>query len=95
MQHWGTPLVAIERNNCGAQVVDQIHNTHGYTGLIHFSPNATKSTDYNKRLGVIAHTNTKYKGVINMRYWISELKCVHLKDRQTLQELKTLSCIEE
>ena len=28
LQHWGSPLVAIERNNCGAQVVDQIYNTH-------------------------------------------------------------------
>ena len=89
LQHWGNPLVAIERNNCGAQVVDQIYNTHGYTGLIHFSPNSTKTTDYNKRLGVVAHTNTKYKGVINMRYWVSELKCVSLRDMQTLNELKT------
>ena len=88
LQHWGNPLVAIERNNCGAQVVDNLHNNHGYNNLVHFSPNKNKSTAYSSRLGVVAHTNTKYKGVINMRYWINELKCVKFRDIQTINELR-------
>lgn len=87
MGNWGRPLVAIERNNCGAQVVDNMRNIHGYENLIHFSPNNDKEK-YN-RPGVIAHTNTKYKGVTNMRYWINELSVLTLRDAQTVQELKT------
>jgi len=86
LQHWGSPPVAIERNNCGAQVVDNLYNDHGYSNLIHFAPKA--SSTYN-RLGVIAHTNTKYKGVMNMRYWINELRAVKINDIKTLNELKT------
>ena len=89
LQHWGSPLVAIERNNCGAQVVDQIHNTHGYSNLIHFSPNANKSANYADRLGVVAHTNTKYKGVMNMRYWANELNVLEIKDIRTLNEMRS------
>lgn len=85
--NWGNPLAAIERNNCGAQVVDNLRNIHGYENLIHFSPNNNKDT-YN-RPGVIAHTNTKYKGVTNMRYWINELSVLAIRDIKTVQELKT------
>lgn len=85
--NWGNPLAAIERNNCGAQVVDNLRNIHGYENLVHFSPNNNKEK-YN-RPGVIAHTNTKYKGVTNMRYWINELAVLALRDMTTVQELKT------
>lgn len=89
LQHWGNPLVAIERNNCGAQVVDNLYNNLGYSNLIHFSPKMNEKSSYNNRLGVIAHTNTKYKGVVNMRYWINQLNAVRLRDIHTLRELKT------
>ena len=85
--NWGNPLAAIERNNCGAQVVDNLRNIHGYENLIHFSPNNNK--EKYDRPGVIAHTNTKYKGVTNMRYWINELAVLTLRDARTIQELKT------
>ena len=88
LEHWGSPLVAIERNNCGAQVVDNLYNNFNYTNLVNFSPQASKSTSYSNRLGVVAHTNTKYKGVINMRYWINELKSIKIKDIKTVNELK-------
>ena len=89
LQHWGNPLVAIERNNCGAQVVDNLYNQLGYNNLVHFSPKMNEKSSYSKRLGVIAHTNTKYKGVVNMRYWINQLNAVRLRDIHTLRELKT------
>jgi hypothetical protein len=89
LQHWGSPTVAIERNNCGAQVVDNIVNQFGYTNLVNFAPSNNKSTKYDARRGVIAHTNTKYKGVMNMRYWVNQLNVVKFNDVNTINELKT------
>ena len=86
LQHWGSPLCAIERNNCGAQVVDNLYNDLGYTNLITFTPHI-KGRSFD-RLGVIAHTNTKYKGVINMRYWLNDTRTITLRDIHTIQELK-------
>lgn len=85
--NWGNPVAAIERNNCGAQVVDNLRNIHGYENLVHFSPTASK--EKYDRPGVIAHTNTKYKGVTNMRYWINEVCSVAIRDSRTVDELKT------
>jgi len=84
LQHWGSPLAMIERNNCGAQVVDQLKNTLHYENIVSYG---TKNS--NDKIGVQAHTNTKYKGVTNMRYWINELKAVKIHDLQTLIELKS------
>lgn len=85
LQHWGSPLALIERNNCGAQVVDNLAHHFGYENIVTY--NNVKKIDMT-RLGVLAHTNTKYKGVMNMRYWINELKSVVLYDEGTLYELK-------
>ena len=89
LQHWGSPAVAIERNNCGAQVVDNILNQFGYTNLVNFSPSNNKSTKYDTRNGVVAHTNTKYKGVMNMRYWVNQLNVIRFNDVHTINELKS------
>jgi len=86
LKHWGSPLAMIERNNCGAQVVDQLKNTIGYENIVSYGIKAGP-VSFNK-VGVQAHTNTKYKGVINMRYWMSELKVLKIRDLKTLQELK-------
>lgn len=86
LQQWGMPLALIERNNCGAQVVDTLKNKYTYEGIVTYMPNQ-KRADPN-RPGVLAHTNTKYKGVINMRYWMNELKVVNVQDAATVHELK-------
>jgi len=86
LQQWGAPLALIERNNCGAQVVDTLRNKYGYKGIVTYMP-SSKKIDPN-RLGVLAHTNTKYKGVVNMRYWMNHLKCVSIQDTATVHELK-------
>lgn len=86
LQHWGSPLALIERNNCGAQVVDQLKFTHGYENIVSYGAKAGK-LNFNKS-GIVAHTNTKYKGVTNMRYWVNELKSVKIRDIKTLNELK-------
>lgn len=84
LQHWGSPLALIERNNCGAQVVDQLKNTYNYENIVSYG--VTKNIKL--KIGVQAHTNTKYKGVTNMRYWINELRAVKIRDMHTLIELK-------
>jgi len=86
MQHWGNPLAAIERNNCGAKVVDNLANEYGYRNIVSFSP-VIKGRSA-ERLGVVAHTNTKYKGVVNMRYWLTQLKCINVFDKALVHELK-------
>jgi hypothetical protein len=83
LQHWGSPLAMIERNNCGAQVVDQLKNTLHYENIVSYG--TKQSTD---KIGVQAHTNTKYKGVTNMRYWLNELRAIKIRDINTLIELK-------
>jgi hypothetical protein len=87
LKQWGSPPVLIERNNCGAQVVDQMKITHNYENIVTYSPKIN-GADYAKRPGVIAHTNTKYRGVTNMRYWINELNVVRISEKETVNELK-------
>jgi len=87
LQHWGSPLAMIERNNCGAQVVDQLKNTLNYENIVSYGIKAGP-VNFNK-IGVQAHTNTKYKGVMNMRYWMGELKVLKIRDLKTLNELKS------
>ena len=86
LQQWGEPPALIERNNCGAQVVDTLKNVYGYENIVNYTPNKNQPIE---RPGVIAHTNTKYKGVVNMKYWLSEVYAVILHDTHTLEELKT------
>lgn len=86
-QHWGSLHACIERNNCGGQVVDQLRSSHNYENLVTYGPKIAGSV-YN-RLGILSHTNTKYKGVMNMRYFLNEMNAVKIHDKQTLLELKT------
>jgi len=84
--HWGAPPVLIERNNCGSQVVDNLYHQYNYRNIVNWSPKVGQVKF--DRLGVYAHTNTKYKGVTNMRYWINELKCVDIRSRAAVEEMK-------
>jgi hypothetical protein len=86
LRNYGSPLALIERNNCGAQVVDRLANDLGYEKLVSYGNQ--KAHRKNIMLGMIAHTNTKHKGVLNMRYWLNDLKVVTLRDKDTLKELR-------
>ena len=86
LQQWGSPPALIERNNCGAQVVDTLKNVYSYENIVNYTPSKNQPYD---RPGVIAHTNTKYKGVVNMKYWLTEMYSVIIRDSKTLDELKT------
>jgi hypothetical protein len=37
---------------------------------------------------MIAHTNTKYKGVLNMRYFMNEIRAVNINEEETVVELR-------
>jgi len=87
LQHWGRPIVCVERNNSGAQVVDGLRNTHDYENIVSWG-SATASRKAQKQLGIVSHTNTKYKAVTNMRYWLNELSSVQINDIHLVKELK-------
>lgn len=86
LQHWGNPLVCIERNNSGGQVVDILKNTHDYENIVSWG--GSLANRKKQQLGIISHTNTKYKAITNMRYWINELESVQINDKRTVKELK-------
>jgi hypothetical protein len=91
-REWGSPPLLIERNNCGAQVVDSLVHTHNYEGIIKYTPSMgqyTEKVDKENRLGVFAHVNSKYNSMVNFRYWMNVLRCVTIHDKQTLNEFKT------
>ena len=86
LRNWGSPIALIERNNCGAQVVDRLVFDMGYEKVVSYG---AKVAGRNRaQMGMIAHTNTKYKGILNMRYFLNEVKCIEFNDIDTLKELK-------
>lgn len=86
LRNWGSPLALVERNNCGAQVVDRLAFDLGYEKVVSYGAKVANRT--RPQMGMIAHTNTKYKGVVNMRYFVNENKVVEFRDIHTLKELK-------
>ena len=84
---WGRPPLLIERNNTGGQVIDALLYTHYYTNLIDYVPGKEKITSH--RRGIYAHTNSKYKGTMNWRYWVNVLRVVDIWDMATIQEIET------
>ena len=86
LRNWGSPLALIERNNCGAQVVDRLAVDLGYEKIVSYgNKNAHRR---NVMRGMIAHTNTKYKGVLNMRYFMNEIRVVTIREEETVAELR-------
>lgn len=86
LRNWGSPLALVERNNCGAQVVDRLAFDMGYEKVVSYGSKVANRSK--PQMGMIAHTNTKYKGVMNMRYFINEIRSVTLYDIDTLKELR-------
>lgn len=82
---WGRPYLAIERNNCGGQVINALHHTYGYNKFVNIYT-ADSSKD---RLGIYSSTGTKYKAVSNMRYWVNTLDVLEVNDIGLVQELET------
>lgn len=83
---WGKPLVCIERNSCGAQVVDNLRQFYSYENIVSWG--AASAGRYKMQLGIVSHTNTKFTGITNMRYWVNQLEVVKLRDLQTIKEMR-------
>jgi len=86
VHQWGRPNILIERNNCGGTVIDTLREVHHYENIVDYTPENQK---YYNKLGVYSHSNAKYKGVVNMRYWINSLRAVTIYDLPTIQEMET------
>jgi hypothetical protein len=87
LQHWGDPIAMIERNNCGAQVVDNLKREYFYENIVNWGVDKVVNRNSTK-LGIVSHTNTKYTGVLNQRYWINTMRCVQINDSDTVMEMK-------
>ncbi len=87
---WGFPPMLIERNNCGAQVIDALYYKHQYEKLVSYAK-ISESEKYNRtrNMGVLSHTNIKFDGIQNMRYWVNHLECVNINDPTTISEFET------
>jgi hypothetical protein len=87
LTQWGKPLACIERNNCGAQVIDNLRHTHGYDSIVSWG--ASTAGRLKDQLGIVVHTNTKHAGILNMRYWVNQLEVVQIRDINLLKEFKS------
>jgi hypothetical protein len=89
-QSWGLPPILIERNNCGAQVIDALHHNCNYEKIVSYSK-ISEQDKYNRtrNMGVLSHTNIRFDGIQNMRYWINHLQTVHVNDPHTITEFET------
>jgi hypothetical protein len=87
---WGLAPMLIERNNCGAQVIDALYHQHRYEKIVSYNK-ISEMDKYNRtrNLGVLSHTNIKFDGVQNMRYWVNHLQVVKVNDPQTITEFET------
>lgn len=88
MNDWGRPPVLVENNSYGQQVLDVLHNTHGYESIVSYRfEGMSKHYNNENRLGIHSHTNTRYKGLTNFRYWVDAIKAVKFNDLDTLIEI--------
>ena len=85
--HYGCPPVLIERNNIGSEVIAILNEIHQYQNIVAYNPEQLAYGDI--RPGIMSHSNTKFNGVMNLRYWLNTSRVVKLYDIGTVQELKT------
>jgi len=88
LQDWGRPPILVENNNNGQQILDVLCQTHNYENVVsyHFE-GFSKHYNNTHRYGIHNHTNTRYKGITNFRYWVNSLKAVKLNDVDTILEI--------
>lgn len=85
---WGRPPVLVENNNYGGQVLDVLYQVHNYESIVTYAQEGnSKFYKTETRKGIHSHTNTKYNGITNFRYWCNSLKAVRFFDLDTLLEL--------
>lgn len=90
--HWGKPPLLIERNNQGAEVINILKDTYLYEKIAVYEASDRKTGKMSFKImrpGIYSHTNSKYTGVMNMRYWVNSLRVVNIYDLGTVHELET------
>jgi hypothetical protein len=88
LNDWGRPPVLIENNNSGQQVLDVLGKIHNYENIVsYYSEGMSKHYKNDNRLGIHNHTNTKYRGTSNFRYWVNSLNAISFYDLDTLLEI--------
>ena len=87
LQHWGDPLAMIERNSCGGQVVDNLKREFDYDNIVNWGVDKVANKNSSK-LGIVSHTNTKYTGVMNQRYWVNTIRSIQINDINTVLDMK-------
>tara|TARA_R110000787_G_scaffold100723_3_gene205803 strand:+ start:777 stop:2525 length:1749 start_codon:yes stop_codon:yes gene_type:complete len=92
LKHWGSPPALVERNSCGSAIVGALHFEYNYPKLVTYNAAEIaiqkKASKGSVQPGVQSHTNTKYKAVINYKYWLKELKAVQINSSRTIEEMK-------
>jgi hypothetical protein len=86
---WGNPPLLVERNNCGGQVIDALYYKHQYEKIVSCSKISPTASQTTRNLGILSHTNLRFSGVSNMRYWTNTLQAVKINDIDTIKELET------
>jgi len=86
---WGNPPLLVERNNCGGQVIDALYYKHQYEKIVSCSKLSSTTTQITRNLGILSHTNLRFSGISNMRYWTNTLQAVKVNDIDTIKELET------
>jgi hypothetical protein len=90
LQQWGRPPVLIERNGCGAQVIDSLKMNYGYENIVTWGTRGVVANEFkiNNKAGIVSHFNSKVEAVTNMRYYLNEMRSVRIRDIKTLNEIK-------
>lgn len=86
LKQWGSPPVLIERNNHGGQVCDILKHEMHYRRIVTWGKVSQNGLLH---CGMFSHTNTKYKCVTNMRYWVNERRRLKFRSEQCLHELRS------
>ena len=93
-EHWFQPILLIERNGPGCVPCDKFYYDWNYPRMINhdalgYLRHGKAQTFY--KPGVMTNNNTKGPCITNMKYYISDIKLVHLYDKETINELKTFT----
>ena len=85
---WGRPFLCIESNKEGSQVIDALWEVHKYDNIITYTMKNDKRSAYQK-MGIFCHSNSKYTGITNMKYFVEHLQAVKIYDINTVKEFET------
>jgi len=85
---WGRPFLCIESNKEGTSVIDALWNVHKYENIVQYTMKNDTEGRYQK-LGIFAHQNSKYTGIMNMKYFAEHMEALKMYDLGTVMEFVT------